>query len=68
MQSHQQMRMAILLLVELDTKFPQAYPIRDYTAQTVATIPFKHYCTFGVFNAVLTDPGSDLIADFVQHK
>lgn len=56
----------LLLLVELDTKFPQAYPIRDYTAHTVATILFKHYCTFGVFNAVLSDPGSALIADSVQ--
>ena len=33
----------LLLVVELDTKFPQAYPIRDYTAQTVALILFKHY-------------------------
>jgi hypothetical protein len=24
----------LLLLVELDTKFPQAYPVRDYTAET----------------------------------
>jgi hypothetical protein len=32
-----------LLIVELDTKFPQAYPIRDYSAPTVATILYRHY-------------------------
>lgn len=37
----------LLLLVELDTKFPFAYPIRNYNAETVATVLFKHYCTFG---------------------
>ena len=56
----------LLLIVELDTKYPQAYPIRDYTAQTVATVLFKHYCTFGIFNAVLSDPGSALLADSVR--
>ena len=33
----------LLLIVEHDTKFPQAYPIKDYTALTVATVLFKHY-------------------------
>ena len=56
----------LLLIVELDTKYPQAYPIKDYTAQTVATVLFKHYCTFGIFNAVLSDPGSALLADSVK--
>ena len=56
----------LLLIVELDTKFPQAYPIKDYSAHTVATILFKHYCTFGIFDAVLSDPGSSLLADTVK--
>ena len=56
----------LLLIVELDTKFPQAYPIRDYTAHTVATTLFKHYCTFGTFDAILSDPGSSLLADTVK--
>ena len=54
------------LNLELDTKFPQAYPIRDYTANTVATTLLKHYCTFGMFDAVRSDPGSSLLANSVK--
>jgi hypothetical protein len=57
----------LLLIVELDTKFPQAYPIRDYSAPTVATILFRHYCTFGAYASVLSDPGSAFMAEVVQH-
>ena len=57
----------LLLIVEHDTKFPFAYPVRDYTAVTVATILFKHYCTFGCFRAVISDPGSALTADVVAN-
>ena len=46
----------LLLLVEHDTKFPYAYPVRDYTAVTVATTLFKHYSTFECFRAVISDP------------
>ena len=55
----------LLLIVELDTKFPQAYPIRDYTATTVATILFKHFCTFGCYEAILSDPGSAFTATVI---
>lgn len=57
----------LLLLVELDTKFPQAYPVRDYTAETVATILFKHYCTFGSYDSLFSDPGSSFTSDVVRH-
>jgi Chromo (CHRromatin Organisation MOdifier) domain len=56
----------LLLLVEQDTKFPQAYPVRDYTAPTVATVLFRHYCTFGAYDKVLSDPGSAFMADVVH--
>ena len=51
----------LLLVVELDSKFPQAYPVRDYSATTVATVLFHHYCT-----SVLSDPGSSFMSDVVQ--
>jgi hypothetical protein len=57
----------LLLLVELDTKFPQAYPVRDYTAETVATILFKHFCTFGSYDSIFSDPGSSFTSDVVRH-
>ena len=56
----------LLLLVELDTKYPQAYPVRDYAATTVATVLFKHYCTFGAYTSILSDPGSAFMADVVN--
>ena len=49
---------SLLLLVELDIKYPHAYAVRDYSALIVATILFKHYRTFGIYHAILTDPGS----------
>jgi hypothetical protein len=57
----------LLLLVELDTKFPQAYPVRDYTAETVAIVLFKHFCTFGSYDSIFSDPGSSFTSDVVRH-
>ena len=57
----------LLLIVEHDTKFPQAYPVRDYTAVTVATVLFKHYCTFGAYDALYSDPGSAFTATVVKN-
>jgi hypothetical protein len=56
----------LLLLVELDIKFPHAYPVRDYSALTVATILFKHYCTFGTYHALFSDPGSAFTSTVVK--
>ena len=56
----------LLLLVEHDTKFPYAYAVRDYTANTVAVILFKHYCTFGTFDSIYSDPGSPLMSSVVK--
>jgi RNase H-like domain found in reverse transcriptase/Chromo (CHRromatin Organisation MOdifier) domain len=58
---------ALLLIVELDTKFPQAYPVRDYTALTVAIVLFRHYCTFGTYDAIFSDPGSAFTSEVVTH-
>ena len=57
----------IILLVEHWSHFPQAYPAKDYTAETVATVLFKHTCTFGLFDALASDPGSAFMAEVVQH-
>ena len=57
----------LLLVVELDTKFPQAYPVKDYSAYTAATVLFKHYCTFGTYDSIYSDPGSAFTADILDH-
>ena len=56
----------LLLIVEHDTKFPYAYAVRDYTAHTVAITLFKHYCTFGSFDSIYSDPGSALLSSVVS--
>ena len=56
----------LLLIVEHDTKFPYAYAVRDYTAHTVAIALFKHYCTFGSFDSIYSDPGSALMSSVVS--
>ena len=48
----------LLLVVTHDTKYPVAYPVRDYSATTVATVLFKHFCTFGSFDSIYSDPGN----------
>ena len=57
----------IILIVEHWSHFPQAYPAKDYTAETVAKVLFKHVCTFGLFDALASDPGSAFMAEVVQH-
>ena len=52
----------LLLVVEHDTKYPVAYPVRDYTANTVATVLLKHFCTFGSFDSIYSDPSSSLMS------
>ena len=56
----------IILLVEHWAHFPQAYAAKNYTAETVATVLFKHICTFGLFDALASDPGSAFMAEVVQ--
>ena len=56
----------LLLVVEHDTKYPVAYPVRDYSATTVATVLFKHFCTFGSFDFIYSDPGSSLMSNVVS--
>lgn len=56
----------LILLVEHFSHFPQAYPSKNYSAQSVARILFKHFTTFGVFDEVASDPGSAFMAEVVQ--
>ena len=56
----------LLLVVEHDTKYPVAYPVRDYSATTVATVFFKNFCTFGSFDFIYSVPGSSLMINVVS--
>ena len=56
----------LLLVVEHDTTYPVAYPVRDYSATTVATVLFKHFSTFGSFHFIYSDPGSSPMSNVVS--
>jgi RNase H-like domain found in reverse transcriptase/Reverse transcriptase (RNA-dependent DNA polymerase) len=57
----------IILIVEHFSHFPQAYPAKDYSADSVARALFKHFCTFGCFETLCSDPGSAFMSEVVQH-
>jgi hypothetical protein len=54
----------VILIVEHFSHFPQAYPAKDYSSDTVAIALFKRYCTFGVVDYLVSDPGSALFFFF----
>ena len=56
----------VILIVEHFSHFPQAYPAKDYSADTVARVLFKHFCTFGVFDQLASDPGSSFMSDVIK--
>ena len=41
-----------ILVVEHFSHFPYVYPAKDYSAETVARVLFKHYTTTGVFDRI----------------
>ena len=57
----------LIVVVEHFTKYVSLYPAVDYTALTLATTLFKHICTFGLFDELWSDPGSDLMSDVIKH-
>jgi hypothetical protein len=55
----------LIVVVEHYTKFVSAYPSKSYDAITLATALFQHSCTFGSFDELWSDPGSDLMSDVI---
>ena len=51
----------LVVMVEHYTKYVSAYPCKEYTALGVAKIFFHHFCTFGLFDEIWSDPGSDFM-------
>jgi len=56
----------LIVVVEHYTKHVAVYPAKEYTAQSLALALFQYFTTFGVFEEVWTDPGSDMMSDMVQ--
>jgi hypothetical protein len=49
------------------TKFTAIYPSKTRGALDAAKALFQYYCTFGVFDSIISDPGSEYMAEVVKH-
>ena len=56
----------LIVVVEHFTKHVAVYPAKEYTAQSLAIALFQYFTTFGVFEEVWSDPGSDMMAEMVR--
>ena len=56
----------LIVVVDHFTKHVAVYPAKDYSAQSLAIALFQYFTTFGVFDEVWSDPGSDMMSDMVQ--
>jgi hypothetical protein len=57
----------LIVIVNHFTKFTALYPAKDHTAVTVATALFQYCCTYGLFDSLLSDPGSEFDNEVIQH-
>ena len=55
----------IIVVVEHFSKFSTLYPTNNHSADTLATCLFQHFCRFGLFDQLISDPGSDLMSHVV---
>ena len=55
-----------IMIVEHWSHFPQAYAAKGYGEEEVARTLFKHFCTFGAFEEVATDPGSSFMSKVME--
>ena len=55
-----------IMVVEHFSHFPFVYAAKDYTAETVAKVLFKHYCHHGTFEQLASDPGSAFMSEVIR--
>lgn len=52
----------LIVIVEHFSKFVSLHPVPDHSAENTARALFSHYVTYGKFEQVISDPGSDLMS------
>jgi hypothetical protein len=57
---------AAIVIVEHFSHFCQAYPVKDYSEDTLAGILIQHFATFGLFDEIISDPGSSFMGNTIQ--
>ena len=55
----------LIVVVVFFTKYVWATPAKEYNATTAASALFTFFCTFGTFDELWSDPGSDLTSEIV---
>jgi len=56
----------LIVIVDHFKKYAWGWVAKDYSAISIATALFVYYCTFGVFDEVYTDPGSNILSEVVE--
>lgn len=57
---------ALVVVVVFYSKFVWIYPIQDYEANTLAKALFVFFTSYGVFESIHSDPGSNITADVIK--
>jgi len=57
----------LIAVVNHMTKFAALYAAAKHDAETTASALFQFYCSYGMFDSILTDPGSEFMNDVVKH-
>jgi hypothetical protein len=55
------------VVVNLFTKLTAIYPSAHKDAVTTATALFQYFCTYGMVDTLISDPGSDYMSEVVAH-
>jgi hypothetical protein len=56
----------LIVMVNHHTKHAVGYPAKSKDAVTMATALFVYFCTYGMFDSIISDPGSDLMLEVVN--
>jgi hypothetical protein len=57
----------LLVVVNHTTKFTALYPAANHDAVTTATALFQFCCSYGLFDSLISDPGSEFANEVIQH-
>ena len=57
----------IIVVVVFYTKFTVLYPANTHNAIALATALFQFFCTYGLYDDIYSDPGSDLMSEVIDH-
>ena len=56
----------VIVIVNLFSKYVALYPASKHDATTLATALFQYFCTYGLCDLIVSDPGSDLMSEVVN--